>query len=142
MFNQLIIGTVVIALSVVIQAVFVATASALLRRHGARLGERHHSLKLLVISVVVTLWLLKGLTVSVWLWATVFLVCGIFQSLEPAVYFSLIAFTTVGFGDIVLTPQWRILSGMVAANGLLLFGFSTAFLFEVIVRLHNQSSED
>ena len=72
----------------------------------------------------------------------VFLVCGIFQSLEPAVYFSLIAFTTVGFGDIVLTPQWRILSGMVAANGLLLFGFSTAFLFEVMVRLRNQAPRD
>ena len=138
MFNQLVIGSLVIVLSVVIHALFITAASAVLRHNSGWLGGSRQSLKLLVVSVAITLWLLAGLSVSVWLWAAVFIGVGIFETLEPAVYFSLISFTTLGFGDIVLTPQWRILSGLVAANGLLLFGFSTAFLFEVIVRLRDR----
>ena len=50
-------------------------------------------------------------------------------------YFSAITFTTVGFGDATLPEEWRQLSGVLGANGLILFSLSTAFLFEVLRRL-------
>jgi hypothetical protein len=56
---------------------------------------------------------------------------GLFDSFEPALYFSIISFTTVGFGDVVLEPGWRLLAGMTATHGLLNFGLFTAFLVEV-----------
>jgi hypothetical protein len=71
-----------------------------------------------------------------------FLLLGAIESLEPAVYFSLVSFTTLGFGDITLDDNWRLLSALCAANGLLLFGFSTAFLVELMRRLQQALTGD
>ena len=59
---------------------------------------------------------------------------GAFDALEPAVYFALVSFTTAGFGDITLGPDWRLLSGLTAANGFLMFGWSTAYMVELMRR--------
>ena len=56
------------------------------------------------------------------------------QNLEAAFYFSAVTFTTLGYGDITLNTDWRILSGLQAINGILLIGWSTAFLFAVLQR--------
>lgn len=52
-----------------------------------------------------------------------------------AVYFSLISFSAVGYGDVVLHKPWRALGAIMAVNGLLLFGCSTAFLFVAMQRV-------
>lgn len=46
---------------------------------------------------------------------------------ESALYFSATSFTTLGYGDVVLDPKWRLFGAIERANGLLLFGWSTAF---------------
>jgi hypothetical protein len=80
---------------------------------------------------VAILWILVVLTSAVWGWAVLYVGLGLFDSFEPALYFSVISFTTVGFGDVVLEPGWRLLAGMTATHGLLNFGLFTAFLVEV-----------
>ena len=59
-------------------------------------------------------------------------------------YFSLVSFTTLGFGDVLFPPEWRLLSGMAAANGLLNFGLLTALLVEALrhVRLGQMNARD
>ena len=57
---------------------------------------------------------------------------GAFQALEPALYFATVSLTTLGFGDVILSQEVRLLSAIVAANGLIMFGFSTAFLLEFV----------
>lgn len=69
---------------------------------------------------------------QIWLWATVYLIVGEFERIEPALYFSTVVFTTLGFGDIVPSPDWRLTASCEAAAGMLLFGLSTAFLFEMV----------
>jgi hypothetical protein len=54
------------------------------------------------------------------------------HNLETALYFSLVSFTTVGYGDVVLSPDDRMLGAMQAASGMLLFGWSTALMFEIL----------
>ena len=49
-------------------------------------------------------------------------------------YFAFVNFTTLGYGDIVPVPRWRLLGPMTAMNGVLLFGWSTAVIFEVLNR--------
>jgi hypothetical protein len=49
-------------------------------------------------------------------------------------YFAFVNFTTLGYGDIVPVPRWRLLGPMTAMNGVLLFGWSTAVIFEVLSR--------
>jgi hypothetical protein len=75
--------------------------------------------------------------VEVLIWAIVYQLLtpiSVIGSLEQAYYFSLVTFTTLGYGDITLGPDWRILSGMEALNGVLLIGWTTAFLYAVLQR--------
>ncbi len=57
------------------------------------------------------------------------------DSFEEAVYFSFVTFTTLGYGDVTISGEWRLLSGVQAMNGIILFGWSTALLFAVVQRL-------
>jgi hypothetical protein len=74
------------------------------------------------------------ITVQVWVWAVTFLATGALHGMEPALYFTLISFTTAGVGDVVLTTEWRLLSGITVANGFLSFGWCTAYLVEILRR--------
>ena len=62
------------------------------------------------------------------------------NSFEQALYFSIVTFTTLGFGDITISGDWRLLSGIEAMNGILLFGWSTALLFAVVQRIVQHST--
>ena len=57
-------------------------------------------------------------------------------TLETAVYFSLVTYTTIGFGDVVLGPGWRVLAGIEGLTGIILIGWSTAFVFAVVNRMY------
>lgn len=55
-----------------------------------------------------------------------------FESLEKAIYFSLVTFTTLGYGEITISSSNRILAGLEAMNGVLLLGWTTAIMFSVL----------
>jgi len=73
---------------------------------------------------------------QVGLWALVFWRAGELSTLETAVYFSLTTYTTIGFGDVVLGPGWRVVAGIEGLTGILLVGWSTAFVFTVVNRMY------
>lgn len=68
-------------------------------------------------------------------WALLYSELGEFVSLERALYFSVTTSTTLGYGDITLSPRWQLLSTFEAVSGLLLFGASTAFLLGLMKHL-------
>lgn len=74
-------------------------------------------------------------SIQIWIYAFVYIWLGEFQTVEAALYFSTSTFTTVGFGDITLKDEWRMLSAAESANGFLLIGWSTAFLVAVTARV-------
>ena len=55
--------------------------------------------------------------------------------LPSALYFSAVTYTTTGYGDIVLPPEWRLVGGVEALTGILMCGWSTGFFFAVVIRL-------
>jgi hypothetical protein len=61
--------------------------------------------------------------------------CGEFSQLAAAFYHSGMNYTTLGDSEKVMSPSWRLLAPLEAANGMLMFGVSTAMLFAVIQRL-------
>jgi hypothetical protein len=69
------------------------------------------------------------------LWAILFMICGEFSDFGTAFYHSAVNYTSLGYGDIVMSPHWRLLGPLETANGLLLFGISTATIFAVIQQL-------
>jgi hypothetical protein len=74
-------------------------------------------------------------SVQIWLYAFAYLTLGEFGTVETALYFSIACFTTVGFGDVIPSENWRLLGAAEGANGFLLIGWSTAFLVSLTGRL-------
>ncbi len=131
---QILIGSLLVPFTILVQVAFIQVAIKRLQS----LEKKEVKLKTLTITGILsasTLWMLAALSTAIWMWALFFLKLNAFETLEESLYFSMVAFTTLGFGDLILPDQWRILSGVAAANGLILFGLTTAFLFAVLVRI-------
>ncbi len=141
MLKQLIIGSTIVSVTVVIEVAAMEFAIKILGRFGPWLSTPPYSHKSIISLIGVTLWLLGAISVSVWVWAALFIGIGVFDTLEAALYFAIVAFTTLGFGDIIMPLEWRLLSGLCAANGLLLFGLSTAFLVEFLRQMWQSQSK-
>jgi hypothetical protein len=84
----------------------------------------------------VFLWIVLLHLIQVGLWAVVYWLAHEVPTLETAVYFSLVTYTTIGFGDVVLGPGWRVLAGIEGLTGVLLIGWSTAFVFAIVHRMY------
>jgi hypothetical protein len=68
-------------------------------------------------------------------WGVLFIVCGEFRDFGTAFYHSAVNYTSLGYGDVIMTPAWRLLGPLETANGVLLFGVTTAIIFTVLQRL-------
>ena len=132
MFRELLFALSIVALCVVIHtAGLVLFAQFLIDRfpkleHVVTLKRQAIAL-ILVFAVVMSLHLIEGS-----LWATFYYWRGLFDDFETALYFSLVTYGTIGFGDVVLPQRWRLLSGIEGISGVLLCGLSGAFIFAVI----------
>jgi CDP-diglyceride synthetase len=73
--------------------------------------------------------------IEIALWATLLVLCGEFQEFGIGFYCSAVNYTTLGYGDVLLTSSWRLLGPLEATNGALMFGVSAAMVFAVIQRL-------
>jgi len=134
MIAQLAIGTLIIIINAGVQAEMFASFARRLEMVILVLRRKLQRFTNTAAIVVGVLFVMLVHSVQVWIWAATFMVLGAFHELEPALYFSLISFTTVGFGDITLGPEWRLLSGLMAANGFMSFGWSTAYMVELVRR--------
>jgi ion channel len=73
--------------------------------------------------------------IEIAIWAVLLVLCREFQEFGIAYYCSAVNYTTLGYGDVLLTPSWRLLGPLEATNGVLMFGVSAALVFAVIQRL-------
>jgi hypothetical protein len=73
--------------------------------------------------------------IEIALWAALLVACGEFREFATAYYCSAVNYSTLGYGDVLLTPSWRLLGPLEATNGALMFGVSAAMVFAVIQRL-------
>jgi hypothetical protein len=132
MFLQIAIGSGIMMLTLIVGGVgILAMEHGFARSHRWLLREPHRP-KLLLVMALVSLGMLAIVTVSVWIWAFAFWVLNLFGTMEESVYFALVTYTTLGFGDVLLDHDWRLLSGLAATNGLLNFGLLTALLVEAL----------
>lgn len=127
-------GTAIIALTVLIHTFgliaithAMARLVATFRMHGQR------SRVVAMISVV--LGLFGVLTLEIWLWAGCYRMLGLLPDFATALYFSTVTFSTIGYGDIVPAPSWRMFAALEGINGFLLIGWSTAYLISAGTRI-------
>ena len=130
-------GLSLIALTIAIHAMGVVTMAIAglgirVRLETRNLGLRHVILELIggVGAVGLLLAVLHGIEATIWAVAYVWL--GALDSLQDAILYSLDSMTTRGASGLVLEPHWQMMGALEAANGMLLFGISTAYIFAVM----------
>lgn len=112
-------------------------------RHERRLGRAGAGALIdFAIVVVAMLFAFAAHLIEIALWAGLYVVCGEFQEFGFAYYFSAVNYTTLGYGDVIMSPSWKLLGPLEAADGALMFGVSTAMIFTVIVNLVQARFED
>jgi hypothetical protein len=132
MFVQIAVGSGLLLGNITLAAIAAMMLEVVFARaHGWLLIEPHRP-KLVVLVMGVSIWVLGVITAGTWIWALAYDALHVFPTLEESVYFSLVAYTTLGLGDIVPAQEWRLLAGMEAANGFLNFGLLTALLIEAL----------
>jgi hypothetical protein len=131
----IIVGTATTVVTIVIHALALRTVIQFVRHqrlHG-RAGVQF-SMDVIIVAGATLLAFVAHLA-EVALWALVFVLCGEFPDFAAAVYHSAENYTTLGYGDVVMSASWRLLGPLEAGDGMLMFGVSTALIFAVISSL-------
>ena len=138
MLVQVLIGSALIIITTLIHGGGMSVALRWLtmtyakRLHLASFWKR----SLVVAALVLILFVATFLEAS--LWAATYVVLGAISDFEEALYFSIVTYTTLGYGDVVLDDRWRLLSSVEAANGLIIFAWTTALIIVALRRFSKQ----
>ena len=135
-YSQIFFGSVLLGVCSLIHIMLLVGAIKLLRAMSPAQGvQARRPLQLMKLLVVGFFIVLLAHTIQVWLWAGSFMFLGIFSNFSDAIYFSIVTYTTVGYGDVTVGGGFRVYGAMAAITGLLNFGLSTAFLVGLFERL-------
>jgi Ion channel len=129
------VGAITFACTIFIHVLPAAATVAIVRRE-KKLGPAGVSFwsEFAIVALIISFALVAHL-IEIALWAAVFMLCGEFHDFGMAYYHSAVNYTTLGYGDLIMSPKWRLLGPLEAANGILMFGVSTAMIFTLILRL-------
>jgi hypothetical protein len=74
-------------------------------------------------------------------WAAYYAWRDAMPDFASALYFSAVTYTTTGYGDLVLAPEWRLVGAVEALTGILMCGWSTGFFFAAVNRIVRTGEE-
>ena len=129
MVSKLLVGWGLMALSVTIHAVGV---SAAMRRPPVPITRLWPRTRLFVRLAG---WIVFLHLVEILSWGLVYVWVGAMPELQSAIYFGAVTYTTTGYGDLVLPPEWRLVGAIEALTGILMCGWSTGFFFAIVSRM-------
>jgi hypothetical protein len=132
MGGDLIFGSAVMVACLFVQCLFVALLIGILLRMERRGFIKPSPLRTAATLTLFTLIMVAGTLGQIGVWASVFLVRGEFSDFATAFYHSTVNFATLGYGDIVMSEQERLLGALEAVNGVMMFGLTTGVLFSVM----------
>ena len=136
MILMLALGGLMVAFTMSIQIFFVVLLMRYLSRVIAHRNweSRDVQFDMVVISCVMLL-LFFGHIIQISAWALLFIKLGEFDQFITAVYHSAVNFSSLGYGDMVMSERWRSLGAIEAGSGVLMFGLSTGVILSVMNRL-------
>ena len=136
MIISLMLGSITVIVTMSIQVAFVVMLIRYLIRVMARDGGCQHGIgfDVVVISTVMLL-LFAGHMSQIAIWAVLFSYLNEFDQFSTAFYHSAVNFSSLGYGDIVMSERWRLLGALEAGNGVLMFGLSTGTIFSIMSQL-------
>jgi hypothetical protein len=130
---QLLVGSFVSVINIMIHALATVAAISIARHAGLKfaLWPRLHLMGVMVATVLV---LMLAHTIEIVVWSLSYALVGATPEGSELLYFAFVNYTTLGYGDVTPVREWRLVGPMAAMNGILMFGWSTAVLFEVLLK--------
>jgi hypothetical protein len=127
------VGGGVSVLNIAIHALVMTIVVRVAQIRGARTTS-HPSLILMAVMIPTVLVLMVTHALEVFVWSSAYSILDAAAAGADLVYFAFVNYTTLGYGDVLPVERWRLLGPVTAMNGVLLFGWSTAVIFEVLRR--------
>jgi len=139
MLTKLLIALALMAVCVVIHAVGLTSALRWSRQASKKLEGRFWPTNWLLVRIAT--WTVLLHLLEILLWAGFYAWRHGMPDLPSAVYFSAVTYTTTGYGDLVLPPEWRLVGGVEALTGILMCGWSTGFFFAIVSRIYERPAQ-
>lgn len=130
MIMQFVVGGAASIFNIAIHALFMTVVIFVVQKQKARMVPGVFTVARVMIAVAIVL--MVAHTVEALVWALVYRLVGAVDLAHSLLYFALVNFATLGYGDITPVDDWKLLGPITSMNGILLFGWSTAVLFEVL----------
>ena len=134
MWNNILIGLILIISTSFVHA---TTTKVVLSFIHQKHKFKRSFLRIVYINSVVLITIFATIVESL-IWAFTYLIIDAFKTFEEAFYFSLITYTTLGYGDIILSNADRLLGAFEAANGVIMIGWSTAIVVTAIQQIYSR----
>jgi hypothetical protein len=134
MLMNIAIAAALMVATTAIHAGGMVLAMSVLRAHSSR-HRLKHTRVYWVCGIVLLMFIVSLLEVLVW--AVAYLALNAIDGFEKALYFSMVTFTTLGYGEIVLDERWRLLAASEAGNGIIMFGWTTAIVIAAVQRIYH-----
>ena len=133
MLIQLALATVMVTATALVHLVGLAILTRMLRSH-SRIFRR---LRLMPLTLLLgaTIGIIAIHSVEIWLYALLYTGIGAFHHFEEALYFSTFTYAAIGYGDVLMPHDWRILGAIEGAVGIIMLGWSTAYLVSLLTQL-------
>lgn len=136
--HQILWGAIFLGLCLLVQLATLILCSGVLQRLAHRFEQHANWMFLFVMMATTLVFIVVNHTIQVWIWALALIWADVILGWNTAIYFSLVTYSTVGYGDITLGPAVRIFAAFGGVTGILAFGVSTAYLVAVMTRVLRQ----
>ena len=133
MVGQVLLGVGVSFCNIAIHA-FLMAGVIWAARGAISIKASHQSLRLITVMIATVSFLMAAHFAEVLVWSLAYAIVGAAPEGTDLIYFAFVNYTTLGYGDVIPVERWHLLGPMTAMNGVLLFGWSTAVIFEVLRR--------
>jgi hypothetical protein len=141
MLRQYLVGAAASVCSIAIHAL-VMTAVIKVTRFADELATSRQALRLIVLMIATVTVLMIAHLAEVLVWSLIYATVSAAPAGTDLIYFAFVNYTTLGYGDVTPVERWNLLGPMTAMNGVLLFGWSTAVIFEVLRRTLMASGDE
>ena len=133
-WNNILLGCLLIVITILIHSTVTKYTINMVNKRTDPKKKHYKYAKEYWIAVIVLLMFSAAITEAA-IWAMSYVLIGALPVFEHALYFSIVTFTTLGYGDITLNENWRLLASMEAAIGIIIFGWTTAIVMAVVQKL-------
>ena len=131
MLRQFLVGAVASGCNIAIHALVMVVVIRVARR-ADELATAYQTLRLIAVMIATVTVLMIAHVAEVLVWSLIYVAIDVAPEGADLVYFAFVNFTTLGYGDVTPVKRWNLLGPMTAMNGVLMFGWSTAVIFEVL----------